>query len=73
MRLPGIAGAGGSAHCLLGWCVYHLTRPATGKENLMIRTILSFVVLGIVAAGVVGCHASASVDPHGSTSVVPAR
>jgi hypothetical protein len=39
----------------------------------MIRTLLSLVVLGMFAAGIVGCHASASVDPHGSTSVIAPR
>lgn len=37
----------------------------------MIRTILSLVVLAAATATMVGCHASASVDPHGA-SVLPA-
>jgi hypothetical protein len=45
----------------------------TGKEIHMIRTLLSLVVLAFVAGSVVGCHASATVDPHGATQLPIAR
>jgi hypothetical protein len=38
----------------------------------MKRLILSLAALAMLA-GMVGCHASADIDPHHSTQVVPAR
>jgi hypothetical protein len=39
----------------------------------MKRFILTVAALGLFAAGIAGCHASADVDPHHSTSVTPAQ
>lgn len=39
----------------------------------MKRTILSLLALGFVAMGVVGCHAAASVDPHGVAPINVAK
>ena len=39
----------------------------------MKRTILSLLALGFIAMGVVGCHASATVDPHGASPINVAR
>jgi len=54
-------------------CALPYTPATTGKENVMIRTILSLVVLAAFTAVMAGCHASATVDPHGSTSITAAR
>jgi hypothetical protein len=35
----------------------------------MVRSILSLLVLGFFAAGIVGCHAAATVDPHGASQM----
>lgn len=35
----------------------------------MVRTLLSLLVLGFFAATMVGCHASATVDPHGASQM----
>jgi hypothetical protein len=39
----------------------------------MKRMILSLLALGFVAMGVVGCHASATVDPHGVAPINVAK
>ena len=37
------------------------------------KLVLTLLALTIVSMSVIGCHASADVDPHGSTYVVPGR
>ncbi|MCU1274978.1 MAG: hypothetical protein JWO48_2409 [Bryobacterales bacterium] len=39
----------------------------------MKRFLLTVAALALMAAGITGCHASGSVDPHGSTQVTSAR
>jgi len=39
----------------------------------MVRSLLTLLALSLFAAGVVGCHADATVDPHGAAQVTPAR
>ncbi len=39
----------------------------------MKRMLLCFAVFAVMAGGLVGCHVSGSVDPHGSTQIVPAN
>ena len=39
----------------------------------MKRVILSLAMFALLAAGMVGCRASASVDPHSSTTFMPAQ
>jgi hypothetical protein len=39
----------------------------------MKRAILSLAMFALLAAGMVGCRASASVDPHSATMFTPAQ
>jgi hypothetical protein len=39
----------------------------------MKRIILSLAMFALLAAGMVGCRASASVDPHSSSVFTPAQ
>ena len=48
-----------------------LFRPR-GKEIVM-RLLMVLVTLAVFGTALVGCKASADVDPHGATSVAPAR
>jgi hypothetical protein len=46
-----------------------LQRAREGKEQSMTRLILTMLSIGLFAAAVTGCKASADVDPHGSSSI----
>jgi hypothetical protein len=46
---------------------------ALRAEEIVMKTLITLVALAMFATALVGCKASADVDPHGSTSISLAR
>jgi hypothetical protein len=58
---------------LLEWSIVNFFKPARlGKETIMKRLVFSLLMLGLVAASIVGCRAEGEVGKT-STSVGTAR